>query len=68
METGRSTEAVGQFRRADAMSNGENVAIRNNLRFALENLERSGSVAAENNNNYRLVRRGTTEFVIEAAP
>lgn len=66
METGRPTEAVGHFRRADAMSHGENIAIAENLRLALENLDESGSLPTEDKNEYRLVRLGGGEFVIQS--
>jgi len=68
METGRIEEAVATFRKAFALSNGENTAIRDNLRLALEKSENSATVVSENNNNYKLVRRGSSEFVIRPAP
>ncbi|MFK7867678.1 MAG: tetratricopeptide repeat protein [Roseobacter sp.] len=68
METGRTQEAVGIFRKAFGLSNGANIAIRDNLRLALAKLENSATLGLENNNEYKLVRRGTSEFVIKPAP
>jgi Flp pilus assembly protein TadD len=68
METGRTEEAIGVFRKAFALSNGENIAIRDNLRIALANFEDSANLQPEIDNNYKLVRRGSSEFVIRVAP
>jgi Flp pilus assembly protein TadD len=68
METARTEEAIGVFRKAFALSNGENIAIRDNLRIALANFEDSANLQPEIDNNYKLVRRGSSEFVIRAAP
>jgi Flp pilus assembly protein TadD len=68
METGRTEEAVGVFRKAFALSNGENIAIRDNLRLALAKSENSATVQVENDSDYKLVRSGSSEFVIRRAP
>jgi Flp pilus assembly protein TadD len=64
MERGKTEEAVQVFRRAFAMDNGESVAIRDNLRVALEKSENSAADGVSNTNNYKLVRRGSSEFLI----
>ncbi|MEM6888687.1 MAG: tetratricopeptide repeat protein [Pseudomonadota bacterium] len=68
METGQTEEAIQVFRKAFALSDGENIAIRDNLRLALAKLEESANIDLENNNNYKLVRRGSSEFIIRPVP
>lgn len=64
MEAGKTQEAVEVFRRAFAMDNGESVAIRDNLRTAIEKTEISTADAVNIEGNYKLVRHGSSEFVI----
>jgi len=68
METGRTNVAVQYFKQAFALSNGENIAIRDNLRLALAKFENSATVGAQKQSEYKLVRRGKSDFVIRTAP
>ena len=63
IEKGKTAEAAQVFRRAFALDNGESVAIRDNLRLALAKLENS-QYAAETEQEYKLVRRGSSDFLI----
>ncbi|MEM1076727.1 MAG: tetratricopeptide repeat protein [Pseudomonadota bacterium] len=65
MERGKTSEAIQYFRRAFALSNGENVAIRDNLRLALEKSENSVTTEVQKPSDYKLVRRGKADFVIQ---
>ncbi|NJN05736.1 MAG: tetratricopeptide repeat protein [Rhodobacteraceae bacterium] len=64
MEAGKTQEAVEVFRRAFAMDNGESVAIRDNLRLAIEKSEIPATDTVSSEGNYKLVRHGSSEFVI----
>ena len=68
MEKGRTGEAVAYFRRGFALSNGENIAIRDNLRLALAKSENSVTKESEKQSDYKLVRRGSSDFVIRPTP
>lgn len=68
MELGKTSEAVQVFKRAFALSNGENSEIRDNLRLALAKMENSATLPPQDNSDYKLVRRGSTQFKIEATP
>ncbi|WP_439124100.1 tetratricopeptide repeat protein [Marivita sp.] len=63
IEKGKTAEAAQVFRRAFALDNGESVAIRDNLRLALAKLENS-QYGAEIEQEYKLVRRGSSDFLI----
>lgn len=63
MEQGKTAEAAQIFRRAFALDNGESDAIRDNLRLALAKMENS-QYGAEAEQEYKLVRRGGSEFLI----
>ena len=63
IERGETAEAAQVFRRAFALDNGESVAIRDNLRLALAKLENS-QYAAEQEEQYKLVQRGSSDFLI----
>jgi len=63
MERGKTTEAVQVFRKAYALDNGKSDSIRDNLRVALAKFENGGNVGEEND-NYKLVRRGSSDFLI----
>ncbi|WP_425045922.1 tetratricopeptide repeat protein [Primorskyibacter sp. S87] len=67
MERGKSQEAEHMFRRAYALDNGESDSIRNNLRLALANSENPANVGSEQQ-DYKLVRRGSTQFLIRKTP
>ena len=68
MEQGKTPEAVNVFRSAFALSNGESIAIRDNLRLALAKFENSATNNPQDNSEYKLVRRGKSDFVIRATP
>ncbi len=63
MEQGRDAEAAGIFRKAYALDNGNTDEIRDNLRLALSKTENS-DITEENDNDYKLVRRGAGNYVI----
>ncbi len=63
MERGKVTEASQIFRKAYAMDNGQSDSIRDNLRLALARSESEAEIA-ENTNDYKLVRRGTSDYLI----
>ena len=63
MERGKTVEAEQIFKKAYALDNGESDAIRDNLRLALAKSENSGNVALDAE-NYKLVRRGSGDFLI----
>ena len=63
MERGKTGEARQVFRRAFALDNGQSVAIRDNLRLALAKLENSG-YGAETEQEYKIVRRGSSDYLI----
>ncbi|MGC3936328.1 tetratricopeptide repeat protein [Roseobacter sp. EG26] len=67
MEAGKTVEAGQVFRRAFALDNGESVAIRDNLRLALAKSEISATQSVETD-DYKLVRRGSSTFVIRPTP
>ncbi|MEM9577128.1 MAG: tetratricopeptide repeat protein [Pseudomonadota bacterium] len=68
MEQGRTSEAIQYFRRAFALSNGENIAVRDNLRAALAKAEISDTQEPIKGSDYKLVRRGSSDFVIRPTP
>ena len=65
MEKGENAEAVQIFRRAFALDDGESTLIRDNLRLALAKSENSVSVD-ENQSEYKLVRRSSSDYVIRS--
>ena len=66
MERGKTAEAEQIFRKAYALDDGESTLIRDNLRLALAKTENSVTVDPENN-NYKLVRRGSSDYLIRPA-
>ena len=63
MERGKTTEAEQILRRAYALDNGESDAIRDNLRLALAKSENSDTLTLDDD-NYKLVRRGSGDYLI----
>ena len=63
MERGKTPEAEQMFRRAFALDNGESAAIRDNLRLALQKLDET-SYGVSQEQEYKLVRRGSSDFLI----
>ncbi len=67
MEAGKLAEAELVFKRAFALDNGESVAIRDNLRLALAKSENSATNRVQTD-DYKLVRRGSSDFLIRQTP
>ncbi|MFD0858756.1 tetratricopeptide repeat protein [Roseovarius aquimarinus] len=67
MEQGETAEAEQVFRRAYALDNGESDSIRDNLRLALAKQENSVYAEAEEQ-DYKLVRRGSSDYLIRSIP
>lgn len=67
IEQGKNAEAEQFFRRAYALDNGESDSIRDNLRLALAKSENSAYGEAQEQ-DYKLVRRGSSDFVIRKIP
>ena len=67
IEQGKNAEAEQFFRRAYALDNGESDSIRDNLRLALAKLENPDYDEAQEQ-DYKVVRRGSGEFVIRKIP
>lgn len=65
MERGKNADATQIFRKAFALDNGESVSIRDNLRLALEKNENFGA-ASGTTQDYKLVRRGSADYVIRS--
>lgn len=66
MERGETFEAVQVLRRAYALDDGESTLIRDNLRVALAKTENPDSLD-DNESQYKLVRRGSSDFLIRSA-
>lgn len=67
MERGKIGEAEQVFRKAYALDNGESDAIRDNLRLAIAKLE-NPDYDAEQSTEYKLVRRGGSDYLIRKTP
>ena len=67
MEQGEIAEAEQVFRRAYALDNGESDSIRDNLRLALAKQENQ-VYAGEEDQEYKLVRRGSSDYLIRSIP
>lgn len=67
MERGKTAEASQIFRKAYALDNGQSDAIRDNLRAAIEKTENSNFVG-DKDQEYKLVRRGSSDFLIRTTP
>lgn len=68
MERGEYSEASEIFRRAYALDNGESDSIRDNLRLALAKSQNTGYAPELEQQNYKLVRRGSSEYMIRTIP
>ena len=62
MERGKTEEAILVLRKAFALDSGETTQIRDNLRLALAKSENTANTVE--NNNYKLVRRGSSDYLI----
>ena len=67
MEKGEITEAEHVFRKAFALDDGQNDSIRENLRLALAKSENSDNTSVQNN-DYKLVQRGSSDYLISRTP
>jgi Flp pilus assembly protein TadD len=67
VEQGQYPEAEQILRRAYALDNGESDAIRDNLRLALAKTENSDYGETEEQ-DYKLVRRGSGDYLIRKIP
>ena len=67
MEQGKIGEAEQIFRKAYALDNGESDSIRDNLRLALSKSEKSVNTD-DQTNEYKLVRRGSSDYLIRRTP
>ncbi len=67
MELGETAEAAQSFQRAYALDNGSSDSIRDNLRLALEKTE-NPAYTADQEQNYKLVRRGSNDYLIRSIP
>jgi tetratricopeptide (TPR) repeat protein len=66
MERGETSEAIEVLRRAFALDDGESTLIRDNLRMALAKSENPVSLPI-NDNEFKLVRRGSSDYLIQSA-
>ncbi|WP_372836554.1 tetratricopeptide repeat protein, partial [Puniceibacterium confluentis] len=67
MEAGKIPEATEIFRKAYALDNGESDSIRDNLRLALAKMDNSLYSEADEQ-DYKLVRRGSGSYLIRPTP
>jgi len=67
MERGKTAEAAQVFRRAYAIDNGQSDSIRDNLRLALAKSEDS-DYGDKKEQDYKLVRRGSSDYLIRKIP
>jgi Flp pilus assembly protein TadD len=67
MEQGEITEAQHVFRKAFALDDGQNDSIRENLRVALAKSENADNTVVQNN-EYKLVQRGSSDYQIRKTP
>ncbi|QYX57548.1 tetratricopeptide repeat protein [Roseovarius sp. SCSIO 43702] len=68
MEKGEVAEAAQMFRHAYALDNGQSDSIRDNLRLALAKMENSVYDPTEEEQDYKLVRRGSSDYLIRQIP
>jgi len=68
LERGEYAEASEVFRRAYATDSGNSDQIRENLRLALANLGNPDYDPVQQNQDFKLVRRGAGDFVILSSP
>lgn len=66
LETNRTPEAVQVFRKAYALDNGQSDSIRDNLRLSLAKMENPSYDVEQQ--EFKLVRRGRSDYVIRQTP
>lgn len=67
LEKGEFGEAEQVFRKAYALDNGESDSIRDNLRLALAKSDNIGHTDGQNQ-EYKVVRRGRSDYLIRKTP
>ena len=67
MEKGEFIEAENVFRKAFALDDGQNDSIRENLRLALAKSENGDNTVIQND-EYKLVQRGSSDYLIGKTP
>ncbi|MCM2560609.1 tetratricopeptide repeat protein [Lutimaribacter sp. EGI FJ00015] len=67
MEQGNVAEAEQVFRRAYALDNGESDSIRDNLRLAIAK-NKNPDYGDKKEQDYKLVRRGSSDYLIRRVP
>lgn len=67
MERGKTAEAERVFQKAYALDNGESDSIRDNLRLALAKVENPDNTERQDE-AYKLVQRGRSDYVIRKTP
>ncbi|WP_439141022.1 tetratricopeptide repeat protein [Planktotalea sp.] len=67
MERGKTAEATQVFKKAFALDDGRSDSIRQNLTIALAKLE-NVDYGEQQEQDYKLVRRGTSDFLIRKTP
>lgn len=68
MERGKTAEAEQIFHKAYALDDGASDAIRDNLRLALSKMGDPALVEDAETNDYKLVRRGSSDYLIRRTP
>ncbi|CUI64758.1 type IV pilus biogenesis/stability protein PilW [Cognatishimia activa] len=68
IERDKTAEAVQYLRRAFALDNGESDAIRDNLRLALAKFENPDYDASQLEQEFKLVRRGGADYLLQSTP
>ena len=64
MERGKSAEAKRVFETAYALDSGESDSIRENLLLAIAKSDNLGYIDEDIDNNFQLVRRGSSEYLL----
>jgi len=67
MERDELSEATQVLRKAYALDDGQNDSIRDNLRLALAKSENADNIAVQEE-EYKLVRRGSSDYLIRKTP
>ncbi|SHG56704.1 tetratricopeptide repeat protein [Cognatishimia maritima] len=68
LEAGQTAEAVQLLRKAYALDNGESDAIRDNLRLALAKMENPAYDGPQLEEEFKLVRRGSNDYLLQKTP
>ncbi|GAA6208305.1 tetratricopeptide repeat protein [Cognatishimia sp. WU-CL00825] len=68
MEQGKISEAAQTFKKAFALDNGESDSIRDNLRLALAKLKNPAYDTSQQDEKFKLVRRGSNDYLLQTTP